>query len=484
MKRVSRRVTTTMRLDSAAPLIADRHEAFAREVAATRGELGRFAYLLVGNSAAADDLLAEAYARAWPHYRRGNIDNVAGYLRRSMANLAKGRLRRLRLERREVATRRLDWRVPRASAPESGFEHRVESQDELWRAIWQLPVDQRAVIILRHAEDRSEEETAALLGVSVGTVKSRSSRGLATLRTRLGRRQPPRPRRAAMNERLEDLIRRSAHEQARRYRPGSDLEARVEHRRRQRAARRMTAAGVAMAAVVGVIGFAATRDTGRSDLEVAAPSTSIGASTDDGTGASEHGADGARALRRARRRPPRRRSTRRRPRRIPAAMERFGRTASSGTFHSSGTRVQCAARAAAADGGIGDVIPDGLFAGFVTGHDASNVSIDLLCIFAVPDRLGAAERPGDGHRRPPQLRDRQQQHTIANDADGRSDRRAARRSRRCRRAVSTEHRPPSGARSPPDRQVWVRIHEGRMTWVFAECRSVLADQRPANVAAT
>ena len=191
MKRVSQRVTTTMRLDSAAPLIADRHEAFAREVAATRGELGRFAYLLVGNSAAADDLLAEAYARAWPHYRRGNIDNVAGYLRRSMANLAKGRLRRLRLERREVATRRLDWRVPRASAPESGFEHRVESQDELWRAIWQLPVDQRAVIILRHAEDRSEEETAALLGVSVGTVKSRSSRGLATLRTRLGRRQPP-----------------------------------------------------------------------------------------------------------------------------------------------------------------------------------------------------------------------------------------------------------------------------------------------------
>lgn len=191
MKRVRQRVISTMRLDSSAPLIVDRREAFSREVAATRRELGRFAFLLIGSSTTADDLLAEAYARAWPHYRRGNIDNLPGYLRSSMANLAKGRLRRLRLERREVATRRIDWRAPKTHAPESGFEHHVDSQDELWRAIWQLPVDQRAVIILRHAEDRSEEETAALLGISVGTVKSRLSRGLATLRAKLGRMPVP-----------------------------------------------------------------------------------------------------------------------------------------------------------------------------------------------------------------------------------------------------------------------------------------------------
>ena len=187
MKRVGNRVTSTLRLVSAAPFTADRAAAFAREVAATRADLGRFAYLLVGSSAAADDLLAEAYARAWPHYKRGNIENLPGYLRSSMANLAKGRLRRVRLERREVATRRLDWRAPHVHAPESGFEHHVDAQDELWRAIWQLPIDQRAVIILRHAEDRSEEETAALLGISLGTVKSRLSRGLATLRSKLER---------------------------------------------------------------------------------------------------------------------------------------------------------------------------------------------------------------------------------------------------------------------------------------------------------
>lgn len=186
-KRVRRDVTHAISLTAGVPMTFDAAEAFAHEVALTKSELGRFAYLLVGNSAGADDLLAEAYARAWPHYRRGQIDNLPAYLRRSMANLANGRLRRLRLERRETATRRIDWRAPQPAAPESGFEQQVDDQDHLWRAIWKLPPDQRAVIVMRHAEDRSEEETAELLGISVGTVKSRLSRGLATLRQRLER---------------------------------------------------------------------------------------------------------------------------------------------------------------------------------------------------------------------------------------------------------------------------------------------------------
>lgn len=179
----------TLRVSAAFPLTQDRSETFAREVQATKADLGRFAYLLVGSSAGADDLLAEAYARAWPHFKRGEIDNLPAYLRRSIANLANGRLRRIRLERREVATRRIDWRAPRMESPESGFENRVDTQDQLWRAIWSLPTHQRVVVVLRHGEDRSEEETAELLGVSVGTVKSRLARGLATLRDRLDHQQ-------------------------------------------------------------------------------------------------------------------------------------------------------------------------------------------------------------------------------------------------------------------------------------------------------
>ena len=52
----------------------------------------------------------------------------------------------------------------------------------------ELPVDQRAVIVLRHVEDRSEEETAEILGIRPGTVKSRLARGLAALRAELGER--------------------------------------------------------------------------------------------------------------------------------------------------------------------------------------------------------------------------------------------------------------------------------------------------------
>lgn len=120
MKRV-RQDMQTVRVPAALPLTRDRTETFAREVQATKVDLGRFAYLLVGNSTGADDLLSEAYARAWPHFQRGEIDNLPAYLRRSIANLANGRLRRIRLERRELATRRIDWRAPRTESPESAM---------------------------------------------------------------------------------------------------------------------------------------------------------------------------------------------------------------------------------------------------------------------------------------------------------------------------------------------------------------------------
>jgi RNA polymerase sigma factor (sigma-70 family) len=50
------------------------------------------------------------------------------------------------------------------------------------RALAELPGGQREVLVLRYLDDHSEAETAALLGISIGTVKSRASRGLASLR--------------------------------------------------------------------------------------------------------------------------------------------------------------------------------------------------------------------------------------------------------------------------------------------------------------
>jgi RNA polymerase sigma factor (sigma-70 family) len=55
----------------------------------------------------------------------------------------------------------------------------------MWRALAGLPVRQRAVLVLRYFEDLTESETAAVLGVRLGTVKSRAARGLDLLREAL-----------------------------------------------------------------------------------------------------------------------------------------------------------------------------------------------------------------------------------------------------------------------------------------------------------
>ena len=148
---------------------------YARHVPATIG----FAYLLTGNQDEAEDLVHEAFVRVVG--RLGHLrtpDAFDAYLLRTVVNLHTSRLRRLRVERRYLV--RESSRSSHAVAP-----HDVGERDRIWRALDRLPKRQRAAVVLRYAEDRSERETADLLRCSVAAVKSLTGRALDTLRAEL-----------------------------------------------------------------------------------------------------------------------------------------------------------------------------------------------------------------------------------------------------------------------------------------------------------
>lgn len=154
---------------------------FSAFVRAASPELGRVAWYLCGDPVRAEDLLQHALLRtylAWGRVRHG--DPVA-YTRRILSN---ARIDGWRKDRREALTAPLAMPEPSADDGAAASAER----DRLGQALRALPAQQRRVVVLRHVLDLSEADTAAELGVSVGTVKSTASRGLARLRELLDER--------------------------------------------------------------------------------------------------------------------------------------------------------------------------------------------------------------------------------------------------------------------------------------------------------
>lgn len=151
---------------------------FAEYMAARQPSLLRTAYLLTGDRHAAEDLVQNALAKlylSWDKVQRRDL--VDGYVRRIMVNENNSLWRRA-WKRNEVST---DEVPERGVAP----EHDHGEKSALWDFVQTLPKRQRAVIVLRYYEELSEAETAELLGISVGTVKSQASRALASMRERV-----------------------------------------------------------------------------------------------------------------------------------------------------------------------------------------------------------------------------------------------------------------------------------------------------------
>ena len=154
---------------------ASADEEFSEFMQGRWAQLVRLGYGLTGDLQLAEDLAQTAFARAyaaWPRVRRA--DDPDAYIRRIVVNANRNRFRKLR-----VSEQLTDAPPDLAAAPLSGREDRALLIQELMR----LSYGQRAAVVLRYWLDMSESQAAAVLGCSVGNVKSQAARGLAKLRS-------------------------------------------------------------------------------------------------------------------------------------------------------------------------------------------------------------------------------------------------------------------------------------------------------------
>jgi RNA polymerase sigma-70 factor (sigma-E family) len=156
-----------------APGAADAAVEFDAFVVARSSALLRTAYLLTRDHALAEDLLQSSLTKAWFAWSRIETAPEA-YVRKVLVNTYATWWRR-----------RWNGELSTSTLPDEGVASTSDASNashDLWQAMARLPRRQRAVVVLRYFEDLSETETAALLGCSVGTVKSQASRALAKLR--------------------------------------------------------------------------------------------------------------------------------------------------------------------------------------------------------------------------------------------------------------------------------------------------------------
>ena len=153
-------------------------EAFA---ARDSGRLLGFALLLVGDRQDAEDLVQLALLRSAGRWAAAR-EHPEAYTRTVLVNLARDRWRVRRRRHPETLSGDVALLSPAAAGDAT-----VAALDRqlLLRACRGLPVQQRAVLVLRFWEDRSVAETAAVLGCTAGTVKSHTHRALARLRLAL-----------------------------------------------------------------------------------------------------------------------------------------------------------------------------------------------------------------------------------------------------------------------------------------------------------
>ncbi len=173
-----REVVPAVRTGSDASTSAD--EAVEALYAAHWTALVRLAALLLHDTRAAEDVTQDAFVAMhgrWDRLREP--DRALAYLRRSVVNGCRSR------QRRSAVAARHRPEPPGDAASAESAVLATERRKTVLAAVGRLPRRQREVLVLRHWLDLSEADIAATLGISRGSVKSHSSRGLDNLRKTL-----------------------------------------------------------------------------------------------------------------------------------------------------------------------------------------------------------------------------------------------------------------------------------------------------------
>ncbi len=181
-------VPIVRRLDSAWSLAAasDR-EAATRDqgvrdlYARTHADMVRFAAFLTGDVHVAEDVAHEAYVRVFDAWDRiEQHDRIDAYLKATIVNLVRGKHRR-----DTVAERHRGAHLTLVASAEETALGRF-GRDRVLAAVADLPLRQRACVVMRHWMRMTESEIAETLDISVGSVRTHTKRGTETLKRTLG----------------------------------------------------------------------------------------------------------------------------------------------------------------------------------------------------------------------------------------------------------------------------------------------------------
>jgi RNA polymerase sigma-70 factor (ECF subfamily) len=150
----------------------------------------RLAYRLTGNRHDAEDLTQEVFVRVFRSLHTYTPGTFEGWLHRITTNLFLDQARRKSRIRFDALPDDADNRLPgRVPAPEASYVD-MRFDGDVERALSELPPDFRAAVVLCDVEGLSYEEIADVLGVKMGTVRSRIHRGRNLLRKALAHRAP------------------------------------------------------------------------------------------------------------------------------------------------------------------------------------------------------------------------------------------------------------------------------------------------------